>query len=71
MNYDLLWVAYFIGAGLATYYIFEVDVIYILFAAICIEISYFLVYREKWNFIKRYLFNLFYVAGYLVPLVFS
>ena len=63
--------AYFIGAGLATYYIFEVDVIYILFATICIEISYFLVYREKWNFIKRYLFNLLYVTGYLVPLVFS
>jgi positive regulator of sigma E activity len=71
LNYDLLWVIYFIAAGLATYYIFETDILYIVFAIIAVELSYFLVFRTKWNFIKRYLFNLFYVMGYVVPLVFS
>ena len=69
MNYDLLWVAYFVGAGLATYFIFDVDVKYIVFAAIAVELTYFIVFREKWNFIKRYLFNMFYVTGYAIPLV--
>ena len=71
LNYDLLWVIYFIAAGLATYYIFETDILYIFFAIIAVELAYFLVFRTKWNFIKRYLFNLFYVMGYVVPLVFS
>lgn len=71
LNYDLLWVIYFIAAGLATYYIFETDILYIVFAIIAVELAYFLVFRTKWNFIKRYLFNLFYVMGYVVPLVFS
>ena len=71
MNYDILWIAYFLGAGLATYYIFNTDIEYIVFAAISAELAYFLVFRTTWNFIKRYLFNLFYVFGYVVPLVLS
>ena len=30
MNYDLLWILYFLGAGLATYYVFKTDIIYIV-----------------------------------------
>lgn len=71
LNYDLLWVLYFISAGLATYYVFEADILYIVFAIIAVELSYFLIFRTKWNFIKRYLLNLFYVSGYVIPLVFS
>ena len=71
MNYDLLWALYFIGAGLATYFIFKTEVKYIVFAAIAVELSYFLVYRTIWNFIRRYLFNLFYVLSYAAALVFS
>lgn len=71
MNYDLLWIAYFIGAGLATFYIFKTNVEYIVFAAIAIELSYFLVYRTTWNFIRRYLFNLIYTLTYVTALVFS
>ena len=36
MNYDLLWISYYIGAGLATYYVFKTDVKYIVFAAIAV-----------------------------------
>lgn len=71
LNYDLLWILYFIAAGLATYYVFEADILYIAFAIIAVELSYFLIFRTKWNFIKRYLFNLFYVMGYVIPLVLS
>ena len=71
INYDLLWVIYFSAAGLATYYIFETDILFIVLAVIALELAYFLLFRTKWNFIKRYLFNLFYVVGYVVPLVFS
>lgn len=71
MNYDLLWILYYIGAGLATYFIFDTDVEYIVFAAIAVELSYYIVFNTSWNFIKRYLFNLFYVMGYVVPLVIS
>ena len=71
LNYDLLWVMYFIAAGLATYYIFKTDILYIALAIIAVELAYFLVFRTKWNFIKRYLLNLFYVMGYVIPLVFS
>ena len=71
MNYDLLWIAYFIGAGLATFFIFKTNVTYIVFAAIAIELSYFLVYNTSWNFIRRYLFNLLYALSYVTALVFS
>ena len=71
LNYDLLWVMYFIAAGVATYYIFKTDILYIVFAIIAVELAYFLVFRTKWNFVKRYLLNLFYVTGYVIPLVFS
>lgn len=62
---------YFIAAGVATYYIFKTDILYIVFAIIAVELAYFLVFRTKWNFVKRYLLNLFYVTGYVIPLVFS
>lgn len=71
MNYELLWILYYIGAGLATYYIFDTDIKYIVFAGIAVELSYFIVFRTTWNFVKRYLFNLFYVLAYVVPLVLS
>ena len=69
--FDLLQGLYFLGAGLATYYIFETDLIYILFAIVALEITYFVLFRTRWNFIKRYVFNMFYVFGYVTPLVFS
>jgi len=71
MNYDVLWLSYYIGAGLATYYIFETDVKYIVFAAIAAELAYFIAFRTTWNFVKRYLFNLVYVMSYVIPLVLS
>ena len=71
MNYDLLWISYYIGAGLATYYIFKTDVKYILFAAISAELAYFIAFRTTWNFVKRYLFNLFYIMSYVTPLILS
>ena len=69
MNYELLWAVYFSIAGFMTYYVFQTDILYILFAIIAFEMTYFILFRTKWNFIKRYLFNLFYVAGYVIPLV--
>ena len=69
--FDLLQAIYFLGAGIATYYIFKTDLLYILFAIIALEITYFIFFRSRWNFIKRYVFNMFYVFGYLTPLVFS
>ena len=71
MLYDLLWISYYIGAGLATYYIFKTDVKYIIFAAIAVELAYFVAFRTTWNFIKRYLFNLVYVLSYVTPLILS
>ena len=71
MIYNLLWITYYIGAGLATYYIFKTDVKYIIFAAIAAELAYFVAYRTTWNFIKRYLFNLVYVLSYVTPLIIS
>jgi len=71
MNYDLLWISYYIGAGLATYYIFKTDVKYIVFAAISAELAYFIAFRTTWNFIKRYLFNLVYLLSYVTPLILS
>ena len=43
----------------------------IIFAIIALELTYFIVFRTKWNFMKRYLFNIFYVFGYLTPLLLS
>ena len=71
MNYDLLWILYFLIAGLLTYYVFETDILFIVLAVIALELAYYLIYRTKWNFIRRYLFNLFYVVGYVTPLVFA
>ena len=68
---DLLQTIYFIGAGLGTYYLFKTDIVYIIFAIIALELTYFIVFRSKWNFMKRYLFNIFYVFGYLTPLLLS
>lgn len=68
---DVIQTLYFLGAGLATYYIFKTDFIYILFAIIALELTYFLVFRSRWNFVKRYVFNVFYAFGYLVPLIVS
>ena len=49
----------------------KTDVKYIIFAAIAAELAYFVAYRTTWNFIKRYLFNLFYVLSYVTPLIIS
>lgn len=62
---------YYIGAGLLTYYVFKTDFLFILLAIVALEIAYFSILKTRWNFINRYLSNLFYVAGYLVPLVAS
>ena len=69
--YDLLQSLYFLATGVATYYIFKTDLIYILFAIIALELTYFVFFRTRWNFIKRYVFNIFYAFGYLTPLIFS
>ena len=71
MNYDLLWILYFLIAGLLTYFVFKTDIIFIVLAVVALELAYYLIYRTKWNFVRRYLFNLFYVVGYVTPLVFS
>jgi hypothetical protein len=71
LNEDIMWILYSILAGLLTYYVFETDILYIFFAVVSIELSYFLIYRTKWNFIKRYLINLFYISGYVIPLALS
>jgi hypothetical protein len=71
MNYDFLWIAYFIGTGLLTYYIFKTDILFIALAVVALELAYYLIHKTKWNFIRRYLFNLFYVVGYVTPLVFA
>jgi len=71
MNYNLLWISYYIGAGLATYYIFKTDVKYIIFAAVAAELSYYIAFRTTWNFVKRYIFNLFYIMAYVTPLIIS
>ena len=62
---------YYILAGMATYYVFKTDFTYILFAVVALELSYYIVLKTRWNFINRYLSNLFYVSGFLVPLVAS
>ena len=69
LNYDLLWILYFLGTGLATYYIFNANILYIVIGVIGIELLYYIIYRKKWIFIKRYVFNLFYLLGIAIPFI--
>ncbi len=69
--YNLLWVIYKFAAGFLVYTIFKTDWLYILLGILAAEIAFFIVYRKNWIFMKRYLFNLFYLLGYLTPLLFS
>ena len=69
--YNLLWVLYMFGAGLLTYVVFKTDWVLILIGIVLLEIIFYLIYKKTWLFIKRYLFNLFYLFGYVTPLLFG
>lgn len=68
-NYDFLWILYFIGTGLATYYIFNANILYIVLGIIGLEVLFYIVYRKNWYFFKRYVFNLFYLLGIAIPFI--
>ena len=68
-RYDLLWILYFIGTGLATYYIFNANILYIVLGIIGLEVMFYIIYRKNWFFIKRYVFNLFYLLGIAIPFI--
>jgi hypothetical protein len=69
--YNLLWVLYMFSAGLLTYVVFQTNWVLILIGILLLEILFYLIYRKSWLFVKRYLFNLFYVFGYVTPLLFG
>lgn len=69
--YNLLWVLYMFGAGLLTYTVFKTNWVLILIGVVVIETLFYLIYHKHWLFIKRYLFNLFYLFGYATPLLFT
>ena len=69
--YNLGWSLFKFGMGFLVYTVFKTDWEYILIALIAGEIAFYIAYRQNWLFIKRYLFNIFYLFGYLTPLLFS
>lgn len=69
--YNLLWVLYMFSAGLLTYVVFQTNWVLILIGILLLEILFYLIYRKSWLFVKRYLFNLFYLFGYVTPLLFG
>lgn len=71
MYYNLLWVMYKFGAGFLVYTVFKTNWLYILLAVLLAEIIFYLIYKKHWLFVKRYLFNLAYLFGYLTPLLFT
>ena len=71
MNYTLLWIVYFLAAGLATYYVFNANIIYIVVGIISFELTYYLIYRKRWFFVQRYILNMFYIIGVVTPFIFA
>lgn len=61
----------FFASGVSTYYIFKTRLLYLLFFILIFEIVLYLVYKKNFIFIKRFLLNVFYLAGYLLPLVYK
>ena len=68
-NQNILWILYFSAAGVMSYFIFKTNFLYILLFIIAAETTFYLVFNKQWDFVKRYLFNIFYVMGYVVPLL--
>lgn len=71
MYYNLLWVAFKFSAGFLVYTVFKTNWLYIILSVLAAEIIFYIVYKKHWLFIKRYLFNLAYLLGYLTPLLFT
>ena len=61
----------FFASGISTYYIFKTRLIYLLFFILSFELVLYLIYKKNFIFIKRFLLNIFYLAGYFVPLIYQ
>lgn len=70
MNYDILWILYFFVAGLLLYFVFDVDLVYVVIGIAAFELAYYVANRETWSPVRRYIYNLFYGAGYILPSLF-
>ena len=67
---SLMWIIYYLTSGFVTYLIFKKDILMLFLAIFVFEVAYFGVFRKTYNFIRRYFINIFYLVGYLVPVIF-
>ena len=70
MNYDVLWVIYYIIAGVLLYEVFDVELAYVIGGIVVFELAYYIVNRETWSPVRRYIYNLMYGVGYTIPMLF-
>lgn len=57
-------------SGLATYYAFKTKFLLLLILIILTEIFLFFVLRKKFIIIKRFIINIIYIAGFLLPIAY-
>lgn len=61
---------YFFAAGLMLYFVFDVDLVYVAIGIAAFEFAYYIAYRDSWSPVRRYVYNLFYLVGYMLPVLF-
>lgn len=58
----------FFVSGLVTYYIFKTKLLNIALFILGFELLLFFIYKRNFIFVRRFLLNIFYIAGFLFPL---
>lgn len=66
---DIMWFIYYFVSGVLTYIIFKTSIIKILLFVFSFELIYYALYHKFYDFIKRYVLNIFYVTAYVVTAV--
>lgn len=69
-RYSLLWIIYYLISGFVTYLVFKKDILTLFIAVFIFEIAYFGVFRKNYNFVRRFFINIFYLVGYILPVIF-
>ena len=68
--HDLIWISYYLLSGIITFAVFNTHFLYILGFVAFFEVFYYFIYHKHYIFVKRFFFNIFYILGYIIGLVF-
>jgi len=68
--YFIVTVIFYIGSGMTTYYIFYTNILRIFIFIVIFEILIFIIFNKQFFIIKRFIVNVLYICGYLIPLTY-